>query len=40
MTTTNNRVRIRIVREEKDGITLDFKGDLELKKISWEEFNE
>ena len=38
MTTTTNK-RVRIVRKEKDGITLDFKGDLGLKKASWEEFN-
>jgi hypothetical protein len=34
---TNNRVRI--VNKSKDGITLDFKGDLGLKKATWEEFN-
>jgi hypothetical protein len=38
MTTTINK-RVRIVRKEKDGITLDFKGDLGLKKAPWEEFN-
>ena len=37
MTTTSNRVRV--IRKEKDGITLDFKGDIGLKKASWEEFN-
>ena len=36
-TVTNNRVRI--VNKSKDGITLDFKGGLGLKKVTWEEFN-
>lgn len=31
--------RIRIVNKSKDGITLDFKGEVGLKKSSWEEFN-
>jgi hypothetical protein len=31
--------RVRIVNKSKDGITLDFKGDLGKKKASWEEFN-
>lgn len=37
MTTVTNK-RVRIVRKEKDGITLDFKGEIGLKKESWEEF--
>lgn len=31
--------RIRIVNKSKDGITLDFKGNIGLKTSSWEEFN-
>ena len=31
--------RVRIVNKSKDGITLDFKGSIGLKKSGWDEFN-
>lgn len=31
--------RLRIVNKSKDGITIDFKGELGLKKSTWDEFN-
>lgn len=38
-TEKRKKVRVRIINKSKDGVMLDFKGEIGVKKASWEEFN-
>lgn len=37
--TTRKKLRVRIIHKSKDGLILDFKGEIGVKKASWEDFN-
>ena len=37
--TTRKKLRVRIIHKSKDGLMLDFKGEIGVKKTTWEEFN-
>lgn len=37
--TTRKKLRVRIIHKSKDGLILDFKGEIGVKKTTWEEFN-
>lgn len=38
-TEKGRKFRVRIINKSKDGVIIDFKGEIGLKKTTWEEFN-
>lgn len=38
-TEKSRKFRVRIINKSKDGVIIDFKGEIGLKKTTWEEFN-
>lgn len=38
-TEKSRKFRVRIINKSKDGVVIDFKGEIGLKKTTWEEFN-